>query len=40
MLLDKAISKTENLKNTELNAVPVYEDRYIKNKTGAFSGKV
>ena len=24
--------KTENLKNIELNALPVYEDRYIKTK--------
>ena len=26
----KAIIKIENLKNIELNALPVYDDRYIK----------
>ena len=34
-LLDKyktILTKTEGLKNNELNALPVYDDRYIKTK--------
>ena len=33
-------TKTEDLNNIELNALPVYDDRYIKAKTRAFGSKV
>ena len=37
----KAIwTKIENLKNIELNALPVYDDRYIKKKLKTFGDKV
>ena len=37
----KAIStKIEDLKNIELNDLPVYDDRYIKTKVGTYSYKV
>ena len=37
----KAIwTKIEYLKNTELNALPVYDDRYIKNKIRAYRSQV
>ena len=37
----KAISiNIEDLKNIELNALPVYDDRYIKTKTRTYGGKV
>ena len=37
----KAIwTKIENLKNVELNALPVYDDKYIKTKTRTFGDKV
>ena len=37
----KAIwTKLEELKNIELNALPVYNDRYIKTKTRTYSDKV
>ena len=37
----KAIwTKIENLKNIKLNALPVYNDRYIKTKIRAFGDKV
>ena len=37
----KAIwTKIENLKNIELNALPVYDDRYIKTKIRTFGDKV
>ena len=36
----KAIwTKIENLKNIELNALPVYDDRYIKKKLKTFGDK-
>ena len=37
----KAIwTKIEDLKNIELNALPVYDDRYIKNKIRTYDNKV
>ena len=37
----KAIwTNTENLKNIELNALPLYDDKYIKPKIRAYSNKV
>ena len=33
-------TKMEGLKNTELNAVPVYDDRYIKAKIRTYRDKV
>ena len=37
----KAIwTKTEDLKNIELNALPVYDDRYIKTKIKTYGDKV
>ena len=30
----------EDLKNAELNALPVYDDRYIKTKIGTYCDKV
>ena len=37
----KAIwTKIEDLKNIELNALPVYDNRYIKTKTITYGGKV
>ena len=37
----KAIwSKIENLKNIELIAMPVYDDKYIKTKIRTYVGKV
>ena len=37
----KAIwAKIEDLKNTKLNALPVYDDRYIKSKIRMFGDKV
>ena len=37
----KAIwTKIEDLKNIKLNALPVYEDRYIKSKIRTFGDKV
>ena len=33
-------TKIENLKNIELNALPVYDDRYIKTKLRTYSNKV
>ena len=33
-------TKVEGLKNNELNAVPVYDDRYIKAKIRTYSDKV
>ena len=37
----KAIwTKIEDLKNIELNALPVYDDRYIKAKIRTYSNKV
>ena len=37
----KAIwTKIEDLKNIELNALPVYDDRYIKTKIGTYGNKV
>ena len=37
----KAIStKTEDLKNIELTALPVYDDRYIKTKIRTYDNKV
>ena len=37
----KAISsKIENLKNIELIAMPVYDDKYIKTKIRTYGGKV
>ena len=36
----KAIwTKTEDLKNIELNALPVYDDRYIKTKIRTYDDK-
>ena len=32
--------KIEDLKDTELNALPVYDDRYIKTKIRTYSDKV
>ena len=32
--------KVQDLKNIELNALPVYDDRYIKTKVRAYNGKV
>ena len=32
-------TKIEDLKNIKLNALPVYDDRYIKTKIRAYSGK-
>ena len=38
---DKAFwIKIEDLKNIELNALPVYDDRYIKTKIRIYDGKV
>ena len=38
---DKTIwTKIEDLKNTELNALPVYDDRYIKIKIRTYGDKV
>ena len=37
----KAIwTKTEDLKNADLNALPVYDDRYINTKTRTYGDKV
>ena len=37
----KAIwTKIEDLKNTELNALPVYDDRYIKSKIRTYGDKI
>ena len=37
----KAIwTKTEDLENIELNALPVYDDRYIKSKIRTYRDKV
>ena len=37
----KAIwTKIENIKNIELDALPVYDDRYIKTKTRRYGDKV
>ena len=37
----KAIwTKIEDLKNTELNALPVYDDRYIKSKIRTYSKEI
>ena len=37
----KAIwTKIEDFKNIELNALPVYDDRYIKTKTRTYDDKV
>ena len=33
-------TKIENFKNVELDALPVYDDKYIKTKTRAFGDKV
>ena len=33
-------TKTEDLKNTELNALPVYDDKYIKTKIRTYREKV
>ena len=33
-------TKIEDLKNSELNSLPAYDERYIKMKIGAYSGKV
>ena len=33
-------TKIEDLKNIELNALPVYDDRYIKTKIGTCGHKV
>ena len=33
-------TEIEDLKNIELNALPVYDDRYIKTKIRAYSDKV
>ena len=33
-------TKIEDLKNIKLNALPVYEDRYIKSKIRTFGDKV
>ena len=33
-------AKIEDLKNIELNALPVYDDRYIKNKIRTYGDKV
>ena len=33
-------TKIEDLKNIELNALPVYDDRYIKTKTRTYDDKV
>ena len=42
-LLEKYITiwtKIEDFKNTELNALPVYDDRYRKNKLRTYDDKV
>ena len=37
----KAIwTKNEDLKSIELNALPIYDDRYIKTKIGTYGDKV
>ena len=36
----KIWNKTEDLKNIELNALPVYENRYIKTKIRTYDDKV
>ena len=33
-------TKTEDLRNIELNALPVYDDRYIKTKIRTYGDKV
>ena len=33
-------SKIKDLKNTELNTLPVYDDRYIKTKIRTYGNKV
>ena len=33
-------TKIENLKNIELNDLPVYDDRYIKNKLRPYGDKI
>ena len=33
-------NKIEDIKNINVNALPVYDDRYIKTKIGSFVGKV
>ena len=33
-------TKIEDSKNVKLNALPVYDDRYIKTKIGTYSNKV
>ena len=33
-------TKTEDLKNFELNALPVYDDRYIKTKIITYDDKI
>ena len=39
-LLEKYKTKQKDVKNIELNALQVYDDRYIKTKTGTFDAKV
>ena len=36
----KLFGLIEDAKNIELKALPVYDDRYIKNKTGTYDEKV
>ena len=38
--IDTIWTTSENLKNIELNALTVYDDRYIKTKIGTYGDKV